>query len=164
MKRVFSTISLAAALGFAVGLLACSEDSTSPGAGSVSGKVTFEGEWPPTGDVQVSIFSNLEPPDYAPTGAPDGFTSPIAPNTTEYNYELGGLDNGSYAGILVSWREAANPSGARMLGMYWIHPDSVGIESDGLTAKSPGPKTIAIKSSSLKHTGLDIKADLDLAP
>jgi hypothetical protein len=167
MKRVFSVSPLAAAVVLAAAVGACGDDSNPTdggGAGSVSGKVTFVGgPWPATGEVQVSIYSSLTPPDYAPTGPPDAFTNPIAP-TIEYNYRLDGLDNGSYAGVLVSWRDPANPSGARMLGLYWIYPDSVAIEPGGLAAKAPGPTTIVINSTNPSHPGLDITADLDLAP
>lgn len=152
------------ALTLALGMPACSDDSVEPGIGSVSGKVTFLGTWPAAGDVQVSIYSSLDPPDYAPGGAPDGFTTPITPGTMEFNYTLDGLDTGNYTGILVSWREPANPGGARMLGLYWLYPDSVAVEPSGLAAKSPGPTRVRITTSDPRHTGLDITADLDIVP
>jgi len=168
MKRLFSVLTLAAAVATTAIILSCGDDDpASAGAGSVSGTVTFIGSraWPTVGEVQVGIYAHLDPPDYAPTGPPDAFTLAIEePVTGQYSYHLAGLDYGTYTGILVSWREANDPGGARMLGMYWIYPDSLGIQPDGVTAKAPGPAPIAIKSSKPKHTGLDIKADIDLVP
>ena len=170
MKRVFWFIPLLMALGLAAGLSACGGDSgptSTGGAGGVSGTVTFIGGWPAGGNVQVSIYSNLAAPGFVPTGPPDAFTNPIASGLTQYAYTLPGLDEGTYAGVLVSWRDPANPSGAKLLGMYWIYPDSVAINTSGPdagTAKSPGPTPIIINSAQLKHTGLNITADLDIVP
>ncbi|MBI4720210.1 MAG: hypothetical protein HY770_03105 [Chitinivibrionia bacterium] len=130
--------------------------------GSVAGKVTFQGSWPSTGEVQVSIYSNLTAP-YIPMGPPDAATDPITSGSSEYNYIIAGLDKGVYTAIYVGWRDPANPAGARLLGMYWVYEDSVGISaSSGLPVAAPS--SVTISSTSLNHTGLDIKADLDLAP
>jgi hypothetical protein len=169
MKRVFSTMILASALALAAGLGGCGGDDNpadgGSGIGSVSGKVTFIGSWPLTGEVQVAIYSSLNPPAYTPTGPPDAFSNPITPGLTEYNYELSGLDPGTYTGILVSWREPSNPSGAKMLGMYWIYGDSLAVYDSGLlagTAKDPGPKSVTISEANPAHTGLDFTADLNI--
>jgi len=174
MKRAFSVLALAAAVSVAAGIVACGDDdnpAAGSGIGSVSGKVTFlnVGSWPATGEVQVAIYSSLTPPAYTPTGPPDAFTNPIAEGSTEYSYSLSGLDPGTYTGILVSWREPANPSGAKMLGMYWIYGDSLAVYDTGLpeiigTAKDPGPKAIVISEDDPAHTGLDFTADLGIVP
>ena len=163
MKRAFWLV-LTTIIACA-GIMGCGDDSSSPaGIGSVSGTVTFlnVGAWPATGNVQVSIYSAL-PADFKPNGAPDAFSNPIAAGTTEYNFKLDGLDTGSYAGVLVSWRDPANPSGATLLGLYWIHPDSVAVDPAG-DVKAPGPTSVAITESNPAHTGLNITADLSIAP
>jgi hypothetical protein len=164
MKHAFSLLLV---LGCCVLLSACGDDDpAATGNGSVSGTVTFlnSASWPATGDVQVALYSNLTAPDYVPTGAPDAFTNPVTPGVATYNYELGGLDNGTYAGVLVSWRDPANPGGARLLGMHWIYVDSVAIDDATGTAKPPGPTPVAITDAAPAHPGLDILADLGLAP
>jgi len=164
MKRLFSSLALVAVVAIAGGL-ACSDDSSRPpGPGSVAGRVTFIGTWPATGDVQVSVYSSLKAPAYRPTGAPDAFTNPILSGTMEFDYELPGLDIGTYTGVLVSWRVPSNPSGAKIIGAYWFDPDSVAANATGDTIRTPGPTAIRITTSDPKHTGLDIKADLDIAP
>ena len=168
MKRAFSLLALAAATVLTIATIAsCGDDSsTNVVTGSVSGTVTFQGTWPSTGHVQVSIFSNLSPPDYAPGGPPDGFTTPIAPNSTTYAYRIAGLDPGHYSAIYVGWRDAANPSGAVMIGVYWMYADSLGVVQSGpkVVPKTPGPAPIHLAEPSLNPDSLDIVADLDLTP
>jgi len=147
------------------GTLNCGDDTNKPaGIGSVSGKVTFlnVGSWPATGNVQVSVYSSL-PANHKPNGAPDAFTNPITAGTTEYNFKLEGLDPATYAGVLVSWREPANPSGAKLLGFYWINGDSLAVDPAG-DAKEPGPAPVGITTSNPDRIGLDITADIGIVP
>jgi hypothetical protein len=158
---------LAAILAVTAG---CGDDDDNPTngdgdeTGSVAGTVTFQGTWPATGDVQVSIFSTLVTPPGVPGGPPEAFTDPLdsATDFPTYHYKLEGLDPGEYAAIFVGWRDPANPTGAKLIGTYWIYPDSVGIAMSGLP-QPPGPSSITIDAGQ-DRTGLNIVADLDLAP
>ena len=137
-------------------------EDTTPQTGSVSGKVTFVGTWPTTGEVQVGIYANLQPP-YIPMGPPEAFTDPIPQGTVEYTYKLEGLEKGTYSAIYVSWRDPNNPAVSKILGMYWAHTDSVGIDtSSGFTLPVEPPTPVTIDDDNLNLTNLDIKADLDL--
>jgi hypothetical protein len=164
MNRFLQFSLILAVAGMAT-LGGCSDDESpaGPTTGSVAGKVTFQGTWPATGDIQVSIYSNLSPP-YIPMGPPDAFTNPIVPGS-EYNYTIAGLDPGTYTAIYVGWRDPTAPPGPgsnALLGMYWIHADSVGIGSMG--APVVPPTSVSITSSNLNRMGLDITANLELAP
>jgi hypothetical protein len=150
-------------LGFIVG---CGDDDKKPtdsdSFGSIAGTVAFRGTWPAEGDVQVSLYSTLSPP-WVPMGPPDAATDPIASGSTSYSFTFDGLDPATYAAVYVSWRDPANPTNARLLGMYWAFADSVGIDS-GSGLPRTQPSAVTIEGSSLDAQGIDIAADLDLAP
>lgn len=156
---------LLALLGLLV-VTGCSDDdetplSQAPSTGSVSGTVTFTGDWPAAGEVQVSIYASLQPP-YVPTGAPDAFTDPIAHGTNDYEYVLDGLDKGDYMAIFVSWRDPQNPAATKLIGMYWPNTNECGInEMTGLPLQQP--LGVTIEDGNMNHTDLDITANLDIA-
>lgn len=168
MKRLFCVLLISAMAALASVLPACDDDDDpmdgGPTTGKVSGTVSFTGAWPSVGDVQVSIYSTLVTPPGVPGGPPDAFTDPLIPATDypTYDYTLEGLDPGDYAAIFVGWRDPADPPGAKLIGVYWIHVDSLGIAMSGLP-KAPGPTGVSIDAGS-DITGLDIVADLGLIP
>ncbi len=133
-----------------------------PATGSVAGTVTFLGEWPSSGDIQISIYSTLSPP-WVPMGPPDAFTDPIQGSPAQYQYKLDGLDKATYAAIYVSWRDPQNPAASKLLGMYWASPESAGIdEQSGLPVEQPA--SVTINDANLNHSNLNITADLDMVP
>jgi len=142
---------------------ACSDDKNPtkvPEFGSVEGRVTFDGTWPSSGDVQVSIWAS-----WPPAGPPSGATSPIASGSTIYDYRLEGLSKGTYKALTVGWRDPANPAGARVLGIYLNDPNNTGVTVDP-TTHAPSfatPLTIDISNAKTDFTGLNVKADLALA-
>jgi hypothetical protein len=169
MKPLFYALTIACLATTLAVLPACDDDDDpmtpgGPTTGSVSGTVTFTGTWPSVGDVQVSIYSSIVSPPGVPGGPPDGFTEPLnsATDYPTYNYTLEGLDPGDYAAIFVGWRDPADPPGAKLIGVYWVYVDSLGIAGSGLP-KAPGPATVSIDAGD-NLTDLDIVADLDLAP
>jgi hypothetical protein len=152
-------IALAALLG------ACDDDdnpTSVPKTGSVAGTITFQGAWPASGEVQVSIYSSLTPP-WVPMGPPDAFTDPITGSPATYDYKMAGLDKATYAAIYVSWRDPQNPAASKLLGMYWAFADSVGINAQTGLPHIP-PTAVTIDNANLNLTGLDITANLDLVP
>lgn len=163
MNRFIQTVVICVVIASLSLIGGCSDDDpvNLPSTGSVAGKVTFQGTWPITGDVQVSIFSGLTTP-FIPMGPPDGVTDPIQSGVTTFDYNISGLDFGTYTVIYVGWRDPLDPANARLLGMYWTMTDSVGIGALGGPVDTPTPVTIS--SGMLNHSNLDIKADLDLAP
>lgn len=154
MKRnsIFCALAVMALLAFT----ACSDDENPvkpPDFGTVSGRVTFTGAWPTTGDVQVSIWTS-----WPPAGPPAKASDVIAKGTTVYDYKLEGLNKGEYKALTVGWRDPANPSGAKVLGLYWANSDS-----SGVSAAPPfyaTPTVINISDAKIEWANSNIKADL----
>lgn len=157
--RIFVAVSL---LLFTALFLGCSDDKNpvqTPQFGEVSGTVKLVGAWPATGNVQVSIWANW-PPTSAPAGASAVFTP--GPNTQTYKIE--GLNKGSYPVVTVGWRDPANPSGAKVLGIYWTNSDSVGIaDGRGITVAGVQPLPVDIADAKMTWSNINIKANLDFA-
>ncbi len=139
-------------------LTACSDDNNpvkAPDFGTVSGRVTFTGAWPATGDVQISIWTS-----WPPAGPPAKASDVIAKGTTTYDYKLEGLNKGEYKALTVGWRDPANPSGAKVLGLYWANSDS-----SGVSAAPPfyaTPTIITVSDAKIEWTNSNIKADLSI--
>ncbi|MFC1500230.1 hypothetical protein ACFL6T_04340 [Candidatus Zixiibacteriota bacterium] len=142
-------------------LSACTDDPASvPQTGSVTGTITFSGTWPDAGDVQVSIYSVLSPP-WIPMGPPDQANDSITGNPDTDEFTFSGLEFGDYTAIYVSLRDPSNPAATQLLGMYWAHPDSVGISPfTGLPLTQPTAVTIDKDYPHL--TGIDLLVDFDL--
>ena len=163
MKRIcvrgavalMATLSLAAAIS-------CGGDDNSTGTGptgTISGTVTFRGTWPATGGIFITVFAQ-----YPPTGAPDAFTNPITesmlgPGRT-YDYEISGLETGTYKAVLIGWRGGVGND--KCTGLYWEFPDSLGIDGD-CVAQAPGPSAVTVKKNETT-TGVNMLSDLTLAP
>ncbi|HEX5131661.1 MAG TPA: hypothetical protein VFX92_04140 [Candidatus Krumholzibacteria bacterium] len=166
MKAFFScraaVLTCIAALVFVSG---CGGDDNPVGTtdtGSIAGTVTFVGTWPAAGNIQVSAYSFIRIPPGVPTGPPDGFTDPVTP-AMSYDYQIDGLEVGTYAAVFVGWRDPANPSGARVIGTYWTYIDSVGVAGDPPAPVAPGSKGFTVKKNEVTG-GIDVVADLSLIP
>lgn len=154
MKRnsIFCALAVMALLAFT----ACSDDENpvkTPDFGTVSGRVTFTGTWPSTGDVQVSIWTS-----WPPAGPPAKASAVIAKGTTVYDYKLEGLNKGEYKALTVGWRDPATPTTAKVLGLFWTNSDS-----SGVSAAPPfyaTPTTINVNDAKIEWTGVNVTADL----
>lgn len=161
-RRFLLPILLLAALS--VFLVACGGDDNpvtpTQQYGSVSGTVTFVGNWPASGEIQVSIW-----PSWPPAGPPSAATLPIS-QTVTYNYKIEGLNRGTYQALAVGWRNPANPTAARVLGLYINDPNNSGVSIDTATGRPTyaTPAPIVISDAKMDHTGLNIKADFAFAP
>ena len=136
-------------------------NSDVPRTGSLAGEVTFQGTWPTTGDVQVSVYGDLNAP-WVPMGPPEQSTDPFSGTPSTASYVLDGLEEGTYDAIYVSWRDPANPSQTRLIGMYGPDAGDPGIAASGLPIEEPGG--VEITSATLDLEGLDITASFDLLP
>jgi hypothetical protein len=123
--------------------------------GEISGKVTFVGNWPQTGDVQISIWAS-----WPPTGPPAAATDPLQTGVASVDYKIEGLSKGMYPVITAGWRDPNNPQGAKVIGIYWDQSDSLGV--DGLGNPMVAPRAIEIKDSQMVFQNIDIKANLDI--
>jgi hypothetical protein len=102
-------------LGAGLVLAAGCSDSSSDEASlaTVHGTVTLHGDWPSTGEVQVSLFSMWHPElavNIAPQGPPDFTTDALSsPDSTQQvhvvSYEILDINPGSYPSLVVGWRD-----------------------------------------------------------
>ena len=77
------------------------EDSTGsepPESATISGTITFTGDWPAEGDVAVSLNST-----WPPAGAPAA--SSVITESGTYDYTFENVTFGTYASIAVSWQD-----------------------------------------------------------
>ncbi len=161
MKRLLGFLGTAAVIVFALSSVpACDDDDddnpATPTTGSIAGTINFEGTWPATGQVQVSVFQN-----FPPTGAPDAYTDPLE-ETTTYNYRFDGLDPASYAAVVVGWLDPNLPPGQeKILGFYWAYADSVAVDASGNPRGLPLSVTVEAGET---ESNIDMAADLDVAP
>jgi len=159
---IFSVLSLFAIVLF---VSACGEDDkvtnpdiTVPEFGTVSGRVIFDGTWPAVGNVQVSIFSS-----WPPAGPPYQASPVIAANSATYDFKFEGLAKNTYPAVVIGWRDPANPTRAKVIGIYINDPFKPGITVTGGQPTYATPVPIAISDAKMTWTSVDIRADLSLA-
>ena len=159
MKFLFkSSIIPVVALLALFALASCSSDSTSSNnLGEISGTVTFTGQWPTVGDIQVSAWASW-PPAGPPAAASDVFTSGV----NSQSYKIEGLSQGEYPVITIGWRDPDNPQGALVLGVYWANSDSAGVDSTGMPYVTP--EAVNITADKLNWNTVNLKANLDVVP
>jgi uncharacterized protein (DUF2141 family) len=155
--RVTSAALLASAITLVM-LASCGSDSSTGNGptGAISGTITFRNQWPSTGAIFVTVFTQ-----YPPTGSPDGFTNAITENMLgagrTYKYKVDGLETGTYKAVLVGWRGGVGNDVC--MGLYWAFPDSVGLAPGFCVAQDPGPLPVTVKKNQTT-TGINMVADL----
>ena len=78
-------------------------------SGTIHGGITFNGTWPDTGQVLLTLDTN-----YPPQGPPAGFEYITEESLTdgEYNYSFDNLSFRSYAAISVTYWPEGYPNGS----------------------------------------------------
>jgi hypothetical protein len=128
--------------------------------GEISGKVNFVGNWPATGEVQVSLWASW-PPAGPPAAATPAFTQVTTPQSVSYRIQC--LAKNTYQMLTVGWRDPANPAGAKVLGIYWAQSDSLAVDATGAPIAGIQPLPIQISDTQLNLKNIDIKANLSIA-
>lgn len=139
-------------------VLGCEEGKGGPEKseyGEISGQVTFEGTWPASGTVYLSIQSS-----WPPTGAPykaDVVSSSELDAASRYDFELDQIVFGTYPAITVSWLDPYDPNpvtNQHILGVYGGTAAAGFMDAD--------PVTVSVDAAEL--TGIDFQADFSLIP
>ena len=140
--------------------IACEDNKTedpAPESATLTGLITFTGEWPANGTVAVSLS-----PTWPPTGAPAASSaissSDLSNNTYTYTFE--NVTFGSYASIAISWQDPndTNPmTNQYILGAYG------GIFPFFTAYGGTDPAEVTVSETEYELTGLDFGVDLSLA-
>jgi hypothetical protein len=152
--RILIAVSLILLMAFFWG---CSDDKnpvSSSSTGEISGTITFTGGWPAKGNIQVSMWTS-----WPPTGPPAAFSAPLTPGVATQTYKISGLSKGPYSVITVGWRDPADPTGAKVIGVYSAN-DILGVDCKGQFTVQPLP--VEISDGNLKAKNVNIRANLDL--
>lgn len=153
-SRFLAVVSVVLFLAF---ILGCSEEQNpvqSQTSGEISGTVTFTGTWPAKGNIQVSMWTS-----WPPAGPPAAFSAPLTPGVATQTYKISGLNKGPYSVITVGWRDPADPTGAKVIGVYTGN-DVLSVDCAGQFTFPALP--IEIADGKLTVTNVDIRANLDI--
>ncbi|MDZ7361525.1 MAG: hypothetical protein ONB46_12490 [candidate division KSB1 bacterium] len=153
-SRFLAVVSVVLFLAF---ILGCSEEQNpvqSQTSGEISGTITFTGTWPAKGNVQVSMWTS-----WPPAGPPAAFSAPLTPGVATQTFKISGLNKGPYSVITVGWRDPADPTGAKVIGVYTGN-DVLGVDCKGDFTLPALPVEIA--EGRLKYTNINIRANLDI--
>jgi len=153
--RILITTSLVLCMAFVFG---CSEEKNpvqSSTTTEISGTVTFNGAWPAKGNIQVSLWTS-----WPPAGPPAAFSAPLTPGVATQTYKISGLSKGPYAVITVGWRDPADPTGAKVIGVYSANSTLSGVDCKGDFTVAPLP--VEISDSNPKATNINLVANLDI--
>ena len=134
-----------------------STGTTTPENATISGTITFTGDWPADGTVALSLSSNW-PPQGAPAASLEITSTDLSSGIYAYTFE--NITFGSYASISVSWQDPNddNPiTNQHTLGAY-------GGEYPFFTAYGgTDPTTVTVSETVYLLTELNFTADLSFA-
>ena len=132
----------------------CDDNSptATPESATISGTITFTGDWPETGSIAVSAMDILDYNDPDFTGVPIKsmtiLESEVSSNTYEYTLESLPFDD--YNAIIVTWLDPTDESHYTMyhtLGAYG----------------GTNPTTVTVSEANYSVSEIDITADFSLA-
>ena len=137
-------------------IIGCENDSptAAPESATISGIITFTGDWPTKDTVAVSLSSNW-PPQGAPAASYEITSTDLSNGTYTYTFE--NVTFGSYACISVSWQDPtdADPtSNQKILGAYG------GVYPFFTAYGGTDPTTVTVTEADYSKTGLDFSANL----
>ena len=134
----------------------CENDSptAAPESATISGTITFTGDWPANGTVAISLSSNW-PPQGAPAVSSEVTSTDLSSGAYVYTFE--NVTFGSYASISVSWQDPNDDNPAtnqHTLGAY-------GGEYPFFTAYGgTDPTIVTVSETDYSKTGLDFSVNL----
>ena len=131
-----------------------STGSETPESATISGTITFTGDWPSDGDVAVSLSSTW-PPAGAPAASSAITESELSSGTYAYTFE--NVTFGTYASITVSWQDPndSNPATNQYtLGAYG------GVYPFFTAYGGTDPTTITVSETDYSKINLDFSANL----
>ena len=129
------------------------EDSTGsepPESATISGTITFTGDWPAEGDVAVSLSST-----WPPTGAPAA--SLVITESGTYDYTFNNVTFGTYASIAVSWQDPNDENPATNQYPFGAYG---GVYPFFTAYGGTDPTTITVSETDYSKTGLDFSVNL----
>ncbi|GEM_PF-355708 len=153
--RILLMMSLVLGIIFVLG---CSDEKNpvqSSTTTEISGTITFNGTWPAKGNIQVSLWTS-----WPPAGPPAAFSAPLTPGVATQTYKISELAKGPYAVITVGWRDPADPTGAKVIGVYSATNTLAGVDCKGDFTVAPLP--VEISDSNPKVTNVNLVANLDI--
>ena len=130
--------------------------NTTPESATISGIITFTGNWPTEGSVAVSLSSNW-PPQGAPAASSEITSSDLSNGTYTYTFE--NVTFGSYACISVSWKDPtdADPTtNQHTLGAYG------GVYPFFTAYGGVDPMEVTVSEGNHEQLNLDFDVDLNL--
>ena len=143
------------------------EDTTGPlkpESATISGTITFSGDWPTTGTIEVSAMKIWDYNDTNYTGIPEKsktiLESDLASDTNTYVYALDQLTFNTYNAIIVTWLDLEDQNHQTMyhtLGAYG------GTYPFYASFGGGDPTALTVSDTLYSLTGINFTADLSLA-
>ena len=133
---------------------ACEDEKTEPlpESATISGTITFSGDWPSTGTVYLSIQNTWYPVD-APYATTTISESDVTDNA--YAYSFTEVAFGTYAAISVSWLDPDDTNPA-------TNQHIIGVYGGTVAAYFADADSITVSEDIYELTSLDFGADFGL--
>ena len=112
-------------------ILSCSEVSSSVASepvttASITGEITFSGNWPTEGEITLSLLTNWPPSAYA--GMPPAWTYIYATDldaNNKFNYTFNDVDFGTYGMLMDAYTDPMNSENASNKMLIGSHSGSM---------------------------------------
>ena len=134
----------------------CKDDSptgtTTPESATISGTITFSGDWPSSDYVYVSINPTW-PPEEAPEASKRILETDVSNNT--YSYTFDNISFGTYGSITVSWLNITNTD-------HTTNQHTLGAYGGSTAPCFMDALSVTVSTTEYALTGKDFIADLTL--